>query len=369
MLFFWMQDDQKHVDKKPPVEWYTFYSDKEGREYYYNPKTKVATWIFPDNATVQPLDEKSAMESNEPMLSNGRRGATMTPPPGTTPAPTTNGNAASHETSATATATATTTTTKPESVDNDLDLKLADILERDVIVPLKKFWHTLETADTASEFFLAEGSKHVWLKLLRVACLGMLFLALWSTTRKRTLKLQSPSIPSPLTTTTTSSSSSNYYHTYNREHLRETMYRPEEILRRVETSMQNYMGDRFSLELIQNATSTYSSSFSGEGRRAKKVKLSKAHVRGQEILRRVEDEWATRANSITEETMVVCEEEEKETGKKNPFDPVTLQLAKTWRFVQEEWRQNEPKLEPVALQLTKTWRYLLEEWQTNEDSW
>ena len=33
-----------------PLEWLVFYSDKAGREYYYEPKSKLVTWILPDDA-------------------------------------------------------------------------------------------------------------------------------------------------------------------------------------------------------------------------------------------------------------------------------------------------------------------------------
>lgn len=32
-----------------PVEWLVFYSEKAGREYYYEPNSKIATWILPDD--------------------------------------------------------------------------------------------------------------------------------------------------------------------------------------------------------------------------------------------------------------------------------------------------------------------------------
>lgn len=36
-------------DKYQSIEWFAFYSKSEGREYYFNPKTNVVTWILPDD--------------------------------------------------------------------------------------------------------------------------------------------------------------------------------------------------------------------------------------------------------------------------------------------------------------------------------
>mmetsp|Transcript_27631 Transcript_27631/g.41819 ORF Transcript_27631/g.41819 Transcript_27631/m.41819 type:complete len:401 (-) Transcript_27631:2562-3764(-) len=36
-------------DKYQSIEWFAFYSKSSGREYYFNPKTNVVTWILPDD--------------------------------------------------------------------------------------------------------------------------------------------------------------------------------------------------------------------------------------------------------------------------------------------------------------------------------
>jgi hypothetical protein len=38
-----------------PINWYTFYSQKAGREYFFEPKSGVATWILPDDLHPQPV--------------------------------------------------------------------------------------------------------------------------------------------------------------------------------------------------------------------------------------------------------------------------------------------------------------------------
>lgn len=37
------------VEDEEPVKWYTFHSAKTGRDYYYEPNSKVVTWIRPDD--------------------------------------------------------------------------------------------------------------------------------------------------------------------------------------------------------------------------------------------------------------------------------------------------------------------------------
>jgi hypothetical protein len=42
-----------------PIKWYTFYSQKAGREYYYEPRSGVVTWILPDDLHPQPVVKPS----------------------------------------------------------------------------------------------------------------------------------------------------------------------------------------------------------------------------------------------------------------------------------------------------------------------
>ena len=46
-----------------PVIWYAFYSEAAGREYYYEPKSRTATWIMPDDQNAHPRkdDERVAL--------------------------------------------------------------------------------------------------------------------------------------------------------------------------------------------------------------------------------------------------------------------------------------------------------------------
>jgi hypothetical protein len=44
-----------------PIKWYTFYSLKAGREYYYEPKSGVVTWILPDDLHPQPMVKPKEM--------------------------------------------------------------------------------------------------------------------------------------------------------------------------------------------------------------------------------------------------------------------------------------------------------------------
>jgi len=44
----WNSDDAGR-DNTEPVIWYAFFSEKAGREYYYEPKSKTVTWVMPDD--------------------------------------------------------------------------------------------------------------------------------------------------------------------------------------------------------------------------------------------------------------------------------------------------------------------------------
>ena len=43
-------DNMNIGNEGTPLEWLVFYSDTAGREYYYEPKSKLVTWILPDDA-------------------------------------------------------------------------------------------------------------------------------------------------------------------------------------------------------------------------------------------------------------------------------------------------------------------------------
>jgi hypothetical protein len=52
-----MGPQQEQDNKDNELTWYIFYSEKEGREYYYEPKTKSATWVLPAEAKLHPPDD------------------------------------------------------------------------------------------------------------------------------------------------------------------------------------------------------------------------------------------------------------------------------------------------------------------------
>lgn len=51
-----------------PVEWLVFYSEKAGREYYYEPNSKIVTWIVPDdlhpNGTATGIETKAPVQQH-----------------------------------------------------------------------------------------------------------------------------------------------------------------------------------------------------------------------------------------------------------------------------------------------------------------
>jgi hypothetical protein len=53
-----MMEDQLEEDGETNVAtWYIFYSDKENREYYYQPQTNTASWVLPKGARISPNDD------------------------------------------------------------------------------------------------------------------------------------------------------------------------------------------------------------------------------------------------------------------------------------------------------------------------
>jgi hypothetical protein len=48
-----MEGDQQ----EDVATWYIFYSDKENREYYYQPQTNTASWVLPKGARISPNDD------------------------------------------------------------------------------------------------------------------------------------------------------------------------------------------------------------------------------------------------------------------------------------------------------------------------
>ena len=48
-----------------PVIWYAFFSEKAGREYYYEPKSKTVTWVMPDDHHPYPNPNHRRNSMNE----------------------------------------------------------------------------------------------------------------------------------------------------------------------------------------------------------------------------------------------------------------------------------------------------------------
>ena len=48
-----------------PVIWYAFFSEKAGREYYYEPKSKTVTWVMPDDHHPYPNPNYRGTSMNE----------------------------------------------------------------------------------------------------------------------------------------------------------------------------------------------------------------------------------------------------------------------------------------------------------------
>jgi hypothetical protein len=52
-----MMEDQQEDGEANVATWYIFYSDKENREYYYQPQTNTASWVLPKGARLSPNDD------------------------------------------------------------------------------------------------------------------------------------------------------------------------------------------------------------------------------------------------------------------------------------------------------------------------
>jgi hypothetical protein len=52
-----MEDSQQEDGEANVATWYIFYSDKENREYYYQPQTNTASWVLPKGARISPNDD------------------------------------------------------------------------------------------------------------------------------------------------------------------------------------------------------------------------------------------------------------------------------------------------------------------------
>mmetsp|Transcript_10752 Transcript_10752/g.30237 ORF Transcript_10752/g.30237 Transcript_10752/m.30237 type:complete len:309 (+) Transcript_10752:67-993(+) len=55
--------DNKNTSGTEPVVWYAFYSEKVGREYYYEPKSRTAMWVMPDDYHPHPNNQEVTDET------------------------------------------------------------------------------------------------------------------------------------------------------------------------------------------------------------------------------------------------------------------------------------------------------------------
>lgn len=66
-----MMEDQQE-DEANVATWYIFYSDKENREYYYQPQTNTASWVLPKGARICPHgDNDNTLECEDTETNEG----------------------------------------------------------------------------------------------------------------------------------------------------------------------------------------------------------------------------------------------------------------------------------------------------------
>jgi hypothetical protein len=64
-----MEDQQEEEDV---ATWFVFYSDKENREYYYQPQSNTASWVLPKGARIYPHDDNTLDETDSNEASSPR---------------------------------------------------------------------------------------------------------------------------------------------------------------------------------------------------------------------------------------------------------------------------------------------------------
>ena len=58
----------KFDNDEKPIKWYTFHSDKCDRDYYYEPNTKVVTWIRPAELHTHPVVPETPKQQEESVV-------------------------------------------------------------------------------------------------------------------------------------------------------------------------------------------------------------------------------------------------------------------------------------------------------------